>query len=200
MRILPIVEGDGDMQAVPALVRRIANDAARFDVEVLRPHKRGDLPKVRARFGDYFQTALLEQAPILWTLDYDCADCDDLERDMQDLQARAARYNPQVPVQFTFFVKEYESLFLADWDCVRAAFKDIPDGQSAPPDPEAVRDAKGWISKARPKGLAYKETTHQASLSAQLNLARLRERSPSFRRFEAAVLTLLAKPPQESAP
>ena len=68
MRILPIVEGDGDMDAVPELIRRVAHDKGHFELTICRPHKRGDLPKIRGRFDDYFKTALLEGCPILWVL------------------------------------------------------------------------------------------------------------------------------------
>lgn len=189
--ILPIVEGDGDEAAVPELVRRIAHAAGVYEVTVLRPHKRGDLPKVLKRFDDYLQTALLEDAAILWVTDYDCATCDDVERDLSILRERANAAHPHRPVEFALMAREFESLFLADHETTRAVFTDIPDATAWPADPESIRDAKGWISAARPKGLAYKETAHQARLAAQVDLDRLRDRSPSFRRFEAAVLALL---------
>ena len=64
-RILPVVEGAGDIAAVPELIRRIAIDKDHFDLTVCRPHKRGDLPTVRSRFDNYFRVALLERCPIL---------------------------------------------------------------------------------------------------------------------------------------
>ncbi len=194
MRILPIVEGDGDLAAVPELIRRIAHDHEVFDLQIIRPHKRGDLPKVRARFADYLNTALLEQAPILWVLDYDCETCSDVTRDTADLRTRAVNLNAGNNIEFVFMVQEYETLFLADHETTKAVFPDIPVDLSFPDDPERIRDAKGWISQARPKGSAYKPTTHQARLSSQVDLHRLRARSPSFVRFEDAVLRLLNLP------
>lgn len=189
--ILPIVEGDGDVRAVPELVRRIAYEAGHYDLRVLTPHRRGDLSKIEKRFEDFLQTALLEEAPVLWVVDYDCSSCDDVERDLQELQARANLAGSQVPVAFALMVKEFESLFLADQETTRGFFPDIPANVIWPADPETVRDAKGFLSNARPRGLAYKETVHQEKLAAQLSLPRLRDRSSSFVRFEAAVLSLL---------
>ncbi len=190
-RILPIVEGDGDLRAMPELMRRILHDMGRFDVAVVRPHKRGDLPKVRGRFDDFFRIALLENCPILWVLDYDCETCTDQARDIEELQARAKLITQVAQCEFVFMVQEFESLFLADHETTRQVFSDIPADLNFPDDPERVRDAKGWISNARPKGLAYKPTQHQAKLAAQVDLNRLRTRSPSFRRFEKAIHRLI---------
>ena len=56
-----IAEGDGDVAALPELVRRILNTHGIFDVQIATPtHKRGDLPKVKRRFNDYFQASAIE--------------------------------------------------------------------------------------------------------------------------------------------
>jgi hypothetical protein len=191
-RILPIVEGEGDLTAVPELIRRVAHDAGRFDLTVLQPHKRGDLPKVLQRLENDLRVAQLEGCPVLWVLDYDCETCTDLDRDLAKFRGRVADAMPTQRVEVAFMVKEFESLFLADHETTTAVFPDIPPDLEWPADPESVRGAKEWISKARPKGLAYKETMHQAKLAAQVDLARLRQRSPSFRRFEDAVMALLS--------
>lgn len=191
-RVLPVVEGDGDVAAVPELVRRILHMAHRFDVTVLRPHKRGDLPRVRSRFEDFLRTAALEGAPVLWVLDYDCPTCDNHDRDLVGLQQWARTTVPATKVEFVFMVQEFETIFLADESTTRLAFPDIPPELTFPPNPELIRDAKGWLTTSRPKGLAYKPTQHQARLAAQVDLAVLRRRSPSFVRFESAVHRLVA--------
>ncbi len=190
IRILPVVEGDGDLAAVPELMRRVLHEAGHFGINLGRPHKRGDLPKVLARFDDYFRVAILEGAAIFWVMDYDCDTCIDQTRDLRLLRAHAACVDTSVDVEFVFMVKEYESLFLADHETTRRVFTDIPASFAFPNHPEAVRDAKGALSKARPKGSAYKSTQHQKTLTAQVNLTRLRERSLSYRNFEAALLRL----------
>jgi hypothetical protein len=191
-RILPIVEGDGDMLAVPELIRRVAAERGVHNLKVIRAHKRGDLPKVLGRFDDYLAAALLEECPILWVMDYDCAECTDRAGHIRELRKRATKAARETPIEFVFMVQEFETLFLADADTTRGVFSDIPSALAFPADPERVRDAKGWLSKARPKGFAYKPTQHQQKLTALVDLARLRARSPSFVQFEAAVTALLA--------
>lgn len=190
-RLLPVVEGDGDILAVPELIRRVLYDCGCFDVTIERPHKRGDLPTVLGRFDNFFQTALLEACPILWVLDYDCHACNDQLAHVNQLTKRAHALARGTAFEFVFMVQEYETLFLADHETTRRALGDIPPEHAFPTDAEAIRDAKGWISSARPKGSAYKPTLHQQKPTSQVDLHRLRARSQSFIRFESAVHRLL---------
>lgn len=189
--ILPIVEGHGDALAVPTLIRRVAHDHGLYDLETLRPHIRGDLPKVRPRLKDYLLAAAEEGAPVLWVIDYDCDTCTDALHDLADLQSEAKIHAPHMQVRFALMVKEFESLFLTDQSTTRQVLKSIPSDVLFPPDPELVRGAKEWLSKVLPKGQAYKETIHQDRISSQLNLNVLRQRSPSFKRFERSLLDLI---------
>jgi hypothetical protein len=149
------------MTAVPELIRRVAADHGRYDVSVARPHKRGDIPKVRARFETYLQVALLDGLPVLWVLDYDCDDCNDVDAHTAEFASRAAGLAGSIPVEFVLMVREFETLFLSDHETTRAVLSDIPADLQFPADPESIRDAKGWLSQARPKGSAYKPTQHQ---------------------------------------
>lgn len=190
-RIQPIVEGHGDIPAGPKLIRRVAHANGRYDVQVLPAQRRCDLPTTKPRLEEFLRVALQEGAPVPWVLDHDRDDRNDVTRDLATLSAQAATISIAQRTEFVFMVKEFESLFLADHETTRAMFPDIPPTTDLPVDPESVRGAKEWLSKARPKGLAYKPTTDQAKLTLQLHFDRLRPRSPSFRRFEAAVLKLL---------
>ncbi len=191
-RILPIVEGDGDLAAVPVLLRRVLHDMNQFDVQVAPPQKRGELPRVLSRFDDFLQTALLERCPILRVMDYDCSECNDEAKHVALLPERANNVARGASIEFVFMVQEFESLFLADHETTRKVFADISSVCAFPVDPQSVRDAKGWLSRARPKGSAYKPTLHQGKLAAQLDLNRLRSRSKSFVRFQTAVERLVA--------
>lgn len=191
IRIQPIVEGQGDEAAVPELIRSVAHAHEHYDMQVLRAHRRGDLPTIKRRFEDHLRTALQDGAFVLWVMDYDCDECNDVERDLQMLHMQASAVTQTQKIEFALMVKEYESLFLADHETTRLVFPDIPETTVFPQNPESVRGAKEWLSKARPKGLAYKELTDQAKITSRLDLDRLRQRSPSFRRFETAVLNLL---------
>jgi len=191
MKLLPIVEGDGELTAAPAMIRHVLNAHQRFDVELLKPHRRGEWPKVKKEFDRFFEVATLESAPILWILDFDCEECVSVEEETAWATQRAAKIRDDIPLEMCFMVKEFETLFLADEATTRSTFGDIPESFKFPADPEIVRDAKGFLSNARPSGSTYKPTMHQAKLASQLNLTTLRERSASFRRFEESLLRLV---------
>lgn len=189
-RILPIVEGQGDVFAVPVLVRRILQAHGRFDVQALPPHKRGELPTVKKHFTNIFQVAAKEQASILCVLDFDCAQCVDVLQDERDLRQLAQQIRPDIPFAACLIVKEFESLFLWDEVGARKVLPYIVKSTQFPANPEDIRPVKEWLSDAQPSGMAYKPTVHQAKLAAAINLDALRERSPSYQRLETAVLQL----------
>ncbi|ADX45701.1 DUF4276 domain-containing protein [Paracidovorax avenae] len=190
-RLLPIVEGEGDERAVPVLLRRILEHHGRYDVQVLKPQRRGELPRVKANFARFFEAAILEDAAVLCVLDFDCEWCIDAEHEERNLKAMAHDIRADHPFEACFIVKEFESLFLCDEATTRLALPAISSEAAFPTDPEGVRDAKGWLSAAQPKGMAYKPTTHQAKIASQLNLTHLAQHSPSFQRLDRAVLNLV---------
>lgn len=193
-RILPIVEGHGDLKAVPPLLRALLNHHELYDVQVLAPHKRGELPKITARFDDYFKIALKEEAAILWVLDFDCADCICPVTEATKLYERANMLRPGWPFKLAFVVKEFESLFLAEVAAAKHVLG-IDEALTFPLNPEGIRDAKGWLSRALPKGVAYKETVHQEKIAAQLDFHVLRARSDSFEHLERSLLYLVDSAP-----
>ena len=191
-RLLTIVEGDGDLKAVPILIRRLLQEVhERFDVQQLPAQKRGEWPRVRRDFERFYLSARLERAPILWVLDFDCDQCVDPSVERTWLQTEARRIDPTGTVDVVFMVKEFESIFLWDEACLRRAFPELQGDISLPENPESVRDAKGWISRTLPKGRSYKPTTDQARMTATIELDRLRSASPSMRRLEKSLLRLI---------
>ena len=63
-RILPVVEGDGDVKAVPILVRRILHAHGLYGVDLLPAQKRGDLPKVKGVFDNRFNLCGFNSPPL----------------------------------------------------------------------------------------------------------------------------------------
>jgi hypothetical protein len=188
-RILPIVEGDGDLKAVPVLLRNLLTLHGLHETQILPPHKRGELPKVAAGFDNYFRMALKEKAAILLVLDFDCEYCDCPYQEAQKLYQRAQSIRNNWPFKIAFLVKEFESLFLAETQAARKVLV-IPSDTGFPDNPETIRDAKGWLSNALPKGSSYKPTVHQAKITAHLKFEKLREISSDFRHLEKALLHL----------
>jgi hypothetical protein len=60
----------------------------------------------------------------------------------------------------------------------------------APPNPESIRDAKGWLSAQMTKGRSYSEPVDQPALSHLFDLAAAR-RIASFDRLYRKVADLL---------
>lgn len=188
-RILPIVEGDGDLKAVPVLLRNLLTLHDLHEIQILHPHKRGELPKVAAGFDNYFRMALKENAAILLVLDFDCEYCNCPFLEAEKLYQRAQAIRNDWPFKIAFLVKEFESLFLVESHAATNILA-LPPGTKFPDKPETIRDAKGWLSKARPKGSAYKPTVHQDKITARLNFKQLRETSSDFRHLENSLLYL----------
>jgi hypothetical protein len=191
IRLLPIVEGYGELRAVPLLLRRILERTQRYDGHVLSAHRRGEWPRVRKEFDRYYAAALNECDRILWLMDYDCDGCDDPMRDARWMSERAAALDSRGSLECAFLVMEFESLFLWQTNPLRAVFPDLRRPFELPSEPESVRDAKGSISVMLPKGSMYKPTIHQERLVAHLDLDHLNEVSPSFKRLLAAVSALI---------
>ena len=190
-RLLPIVEGYGEITAVPLLIRNILHAQGIYDVELLSAQRKGEYPTVVRNFDNLFQAAILVKAPILWVMDFDSKDYDCPIKEAERLLARAETLRPGWPIKIAFLVKEYETLFLIDEAATRKVFPDIPAKTPFPTNPENIRGAKEWLSKARPAaGYAYKPSVDQAKITAHLDLDLLRTRSPDFAHLERAVLEL----------
>lgn len=190
-RLLPIVEGHGEITAVPILIRNILASHNIHDVQPLPAWRHGEYPSVAKKFDNVFLAAIKENAPILWVMDFDSKDYDCPVREAQRLLARANALRPGWPLKVAFLVREFETFFLIDETATRKVFQEIPTKTTFPENPENIRDAKGWLSKARPSsGAAYKETVHQAKITAHLNFDLLRARSRDFAHLERAIIEL----------
>jgi hypothetical protein len=169
MKIQPIVEGDGEVEAFPVLLRRLRNEAAAWNLEVGRPlrQKRTQLVQ-RESLSKAVEVALLqpECAAILILFDAD----DDCPAELGPvIQAWAEEASAgRAPCAVVLAKCEYEAWFLATLDPPHAT-------------PEDIRGAKEELAR-RLLG-RYSPTVDQASLSAALDLPGAYQRSRSFRRL-----------------
>ena len=191
--IITIVEGDGEVQAVPILIRRIA--------EVATPGVFPDVPKpIRVRRDGILEPGEVERhvelaadqagpdGRILILLDAD----DDCPRDLAlALLRRAAVVRSDRRIQVVMAKREYEAWFLAAADSL-AGSRGFGDDVSAPGDPESIRNAKGWLTERLPPGRAYKELRDQPALTARFDLEQARRSAPSFDKLWRDVSSLLA--------
>lgn len=169
LTIIAIVEGAGEVQAVPILIRRIAAALVPgMDVQVPKPIRvnRDRLLKERI-LEQYVEFAARQSGPdgsILIMLDAD----DDCPRHLApDIfrRAKAARNDRRIGVVLPS--REYEAWFLAAAESL-AVHRDLSSDTAAPADPESIRNAKGWLADRMPSGRAYKATRHQPAFSALL--------------------------------
>lgn len=182
--IVPIVEGYGEVTAVPLLLRKILHEHhQQYDIRVepaIRGH-RGQLSKCGslARW-----TAIARGLPncsgivVIIDEDDDCAKV--LGRELKE--CAEARANG-VPVYVVIASREYESWLLASIDSIKGHGGLVPDPVLPTQGPESVRDAKGWVQRNMGRGLTYSETVDQEKLTAYLDLRVAYANSRSFKKL-----------------
>lgn len=187
--IVPIVEGDGDVEAVPVLVRALLAQQQAWGWTVARPKKAGGLNSLRSRLADFLRYADGERdcggILILIDLDDGCA-----REEALQLAAAARAVAITHPTAIVFACREYEAWFLASIETI-AGNHDLPAGLVYPGEVEARRGVKEWLRDQMPRGKTYKETIHQVRMTAQLDLGMAYQRSRSFRRLSHAIAELV---------
>lgn len=191
LRIASIVEGHGEVQAVPLLIRRVARvSAPTASVEALRPIR---VPRTKLlRPGEIeraIDLAALQagaEGRILVLIDAE-KDC---PRELAPrLLHRATRHRPDRMIRLVLAKREYESWFLAAAESLRGA-RGLPHDLKAPPEPEEVRNAKGWLSARLAAGRSYRETVDQPALTQRFDVELARSAS-SFDKFWRDLESLL---------
>ena len=190
-RIATIVEGHGEVEAVPILLRRIAQRVS--------PHMAIQIPRpIRVKRQRVLKAGELERAvelagkragaggSILILLD---ANSDCPAGMGPELLRRAGAARPDLLVRVVLAKVEYEAWFLAAAESI-AGRQEIAERTTPPTDPESINDAKGWLSERMPPGRRYRETLHQPALTAVFNVDAARS-APSFDKMWRDVSDLL---------
>lgn len=191
MIVQPIVEGQGEEAALPLLLRRLAEAAGAWDLQVARPHRRRRNQLVQR---DSLQTALRLArltpgcAAILVLFDAD----DDCPKELAPtLERWAAEAVGDLPCAIVMANREYEAWFLAGIESLRG-LAGIRDNATTHADPESPRDAKGELEQRMQGSRSYSPTVDQAPLTARLDLASAHRGCRSFRKLVSAFGRLLA--------
>lgn len=181
--IASIVEGDGEVSALPVLLRRLSDWIPAS--EYPQP-----LPPIRVRRdrflnrNDEFRKQLLlaaskcgEQGWILVVLDAD----DDCPATLANaVYQRAQQYVAHRRLSVVIANREFEAWFIAaarSLDGYRG-FR-VPQGVV---DAEVPRDAKGWL-RGHIDGGVYREVVDQPALAAMIDLQQAFDNSRSFRKL-----------------
>lgn len=185
--IASVVEGYGEVSAVPVLVRRIGREIFGVEVTCLTPHR---LPRGRMEKESELGRALMLQGARVGTrggviilLDADDDDPAELAARLEGIAGSVAARTRVVVA-----VREYEAWFLAGIQSLRT-HRSVSDDAEYEGDPEAKRDCKGALERLMTE--PYGEVRHQVAFSSQLDVATTMEHSPSFRRFVSAVGDLI---------
>jgi hypothetical protein len=176
--IQPIVEGAGDVEAVPVLLRRIAGALGVAHVPLGRP--------IRKDRGLIMKHDEMEKAIELARRQTGCKavmilfDADDLctKTGAATLQTQAAELARQLPCRVVIANKEYEAWFLASLEDLSGK---VTKSAAYPYDPDQKRGAKEEVE--RRLRIYYNEPADQPKFTAKLNLRRAYERSRSFRKL-----------------
>jgi hypothetical protein len=189
-RIVPVVEGHGEVRAVPELFRRIIAELnlgvpidIRYPVRQSRDKLLKDGELERAVRIAAIEVA--EEGAILILIDSE-GDCPAQLGPALLARARTARTDQRISVVLAH--QEFEAWFLASASSLkgqRALGDDIEDH----PTPESVRGCKQWLGAQMPATSKYSPTTDQAAIAATFDMQIARQNAPSFdklwREFEA---------------
>lgn len=169
MPIACIVEGHGEVSAVPELIRRIGTlqNPPAFP-EISRPIR---IPGSRLRQEAELTRAVElaaaragEGGGILVLIDAE----DDCPAELgPELLARIDRDDVAVAVVLAKF--EYEAWFLAAAESLRGR-RGLSSDIDAPADPEAIRGAKEWLRDRMEGSRTYSETLDQVALTAVMDI------------------------------
>jgi len=182
--IASIVEGDGEVAALPVLLRRLnAWRPGRGYAQVLPP-----IRVHRDRFlkrEDEFRKQLLlaaakcgAQGWILVVLDAD----DDCPATLPaEICQRAKQHVPHRRLSVVLAKREYEAWLIAAARSLEG-YRGFRCQGDAPTDAETRRDAKGWLRRNMASG-TYSEVLDQPAFTARFDLQQAFDNSRSFRKL-----------------
>jgi hypothetical protein len=177
-----VVEGDGEVHAVPILIRRIAQRIDPGLVPILPRPIRIRRNRINERFDELeraLERAVASSKPlgaVLILLDSE----DDCPAQLApNLVQRATQCRSDVQIGVVLAKREYEAWFLAAAESIQGK-RGLPATLQSPNDPEAVRGAKEWLRNHMPPRRKYTETVDQPALTAVFDLDQARQHSNSF--------------------
>ena len=182
--VATIVEGDGEVAALPVLLRRIGEwQTPGHFVQVLPPIRvhRDRFLNREEEFQRHLSLASAKCGVDGWVLVLLDADDDCPAEAGKHLLERARTCIPHRRISVVLANREYEAWFIAAAASLHGqrGFSFCPEDAI---DAERPRDAKGWI-KTRMAAKAYGETTDQPAFSALMDLRLAFQNSRSFRKL-----------------
>jgi hypothetical protein len=180
-RIASVVEGHGEVQALPVLLRRLCAEInPNVWVDLPTPYRVGRDSLVAPRGIESIVDRALSQirgvTGLLVLIDAD----DDCPASLgPDLLSRACGARSDVPIAVVLANREFEAWFLAAAVSLSGR-QNLAAGLEAPPDPELPRGCKEWLTRHRQDGQPYRPKHDQAGLAAVFDLHAARGNAASF--------------------
>lgn len=184
LRIVPIVEGHGENNAIRILLQRIWQELLGGDyVDIVKPIRgsKGRLVQ-RSELSRAVDLAVLklregesdDRGMVLILVDAD----DDLPCELgPGLLEQAREQRSDMDISCVVANVEYETWFVAAASSL-GEYLELP-AEAVPAHPEDQRAGKAWIQRHF-RGVKYSETVDQPAMTSRMDLALCRERSPSF--------------------
>jgi len=191
--LVPIVEGYGEVEAVPVLLRRILHEMEVHDIDISRPFRVKRSRIVReGEIERAVQQAVRDRADVGGVLVILDSDDDCPAKLGPQLQERCQSACPSVPAAVVLAHREFESWFLGAKESLRG-HRGIRSDAIAPVNPEAIRDAKGHLTKNMESMTRYLEVDDQPAFAGEMDLSLARNRCPSFDKLVRAVHSLVCR-------
>lgn len=180
--IIPIVEGQSELESVPVLMRRLRDKWGIFSLEIGRPVRVKRYQVVREEELERRVTLAMSRPnchAIVIVLDAD----DDCPKNLApQLLERARSVARDIPVSVVMPKSELESWFIGSIESLRGK-RGISVSVSSPENPEDIRGAKRFLTNAMESQRHYIETADQPALAAVFNIDQAHRNCRSFRKF-----------------
>lgn len=179
------MEGHGEVEAVPVLLRRLQDELGEYSFQIARPirRRRSELvTEEQVRRSVRLAMGTPQCAGILILFDSD----DDCPATIGPLIQRWGQTEAgDILCQVVLAKREYEAWFIATVESLRN-FRGIKGDATSHPEPETVRDCKGALEDRMTPGNSYSPSVDQAAFSAMLELKAVYQACRSFRRITTA--------------
>lgn len=186
-----IVEGFGEREAMPVLLRKLAIRQEIYDLTIPEPI-RVQRDRFLNREAEFQRMVVLAGSKagrdglVLIVLDAD----DDCPVELaQDIRAKANALLQGTPCHVAIANREFEAWLLAAAGSLSGK-RGLQKNLEAPADPDNIRNAKGWLSERKDGSDKYSPVLDQAALTHAADVG-LMLRSRSFRHFEQCVRSFL---------
>lgn len=189
--VASIVEGHGEVEALPALLHRIARSVGFA----------GDLrvnPPIRVKSGSFLNDPAYfkKQVTLATAKAAEVGGCVLILLDCEDtcpailgpkLLEQARRVRADVDIFIALAYREFETWFIAAARSLRH-LRGLPADLEPPGDLDGIRNAKGWLSNRM--NVSYDPITHQLEFARAFDMTEARS-SRSFDRFYRGVHRML---------